>query len=85
MISQGGRAKKGNGRHKLGDPDCNETTVVGFIGYNYFHYETGKSVPDPVFMLAAVLEWAGIASNERGELVLTTNYQEKLRAATEGR
>ena len=85
LISQGGRAKKGNGRHKLGDPDCNETTVVGFIGYNYFHYETGKSVPDPVFMLAAVLEWAGIASNERGELVLTTNYQEKLRAATEGR
>ena len=85
LISQGGRAKKGNGRHKLGAPDCNETTVVGFIGYNYFHYETGKSVPDPVFMLAAVLEWAGIASNERGELVLTTNYQEKLRAATEGR
>ena len=86
LISQGGRARKGNGRNfKLGEPDCDETTVVGSIGYNYFHYETGKSVPDPVFVLAAVLEWAGIASNERGELVLTTNYQEKLRAATEGR
>ena len=86
LISQGGRARKGNGRNfKLGEPDCDETTVVGYIGYNYFHYDTGKSVPDPVFVLAAVLEWAGIASNERGELVLTTNYQEKLRAATEGR
>lgn len=41
------------------------------------------SVPDPVFILAAVLEWAGIASNERGELVLTASYQEKLHAATD--
>ena len=86
LISQGGRARKGNGRNfKLGEPDCNETTVVGTIGYNYAHKETGTSVFDPVFALAAILEWAGIASNERGELVLTTNYQEKLRAATEGR
>ena len=90
LISQGGRVKKGNGRNfKLGEPGCNETTVVetivGTIGYNYFHKETGTSVFDPVFALAAILEWAGIASNERGELVLTTNYQEKLRAATEGR
>ena len=78
LISQGGRAKKGNGRHKLGAPDCDRTTVVGAIGYNYFHYDTGKSVPDPVFILAAVLEWAGIANNERGELVLTASYQEFL-------
>ena len=86
LISQGGRARKGNGRNfKLGEPDCDETTVVGAIGYNYAHKETGTSVFDPVFVLAAILEWAGIASNERGELVLTTNYQEKLRAATEGR
>lgn len=78
LISQDGRAKKGNGRRKLGDPDCDETTVVGAIGYNYFHYGIGMSVPDPVFILAAVLEWAGIANNERGELVLTASYQEIL-------
>lgn len=83
LISRGGRAKKGNGRRKLGDPDCDETTVVGAIGYNYFHHGTGMSVPDPIFILAAVLEWAGIASNERGELVLTASYQEKLHAATD--
>ena len=79
LISQGGHARKGNGRnYKLGEPDCDETTVVGAIGYNYTHAETGKSVYDPVFVLAAVLEWAGIASNERGELVLTAGYRERL-------
>ncbi|MCI9268774.1 MAG: DUF2089 domain-containing protein, partial [Lawsonibacter sp.] len=32
LISQGGRARKGNGRNfKLGEPDCDETTVVGAI------------------------------------------------------
>lgn len=77
LISQGGRAKKGNGRnHRLGEAECDETTVVGAIGYHYAHAENGKSVYDPVFVLAAVLEWAGIASNERGELVLTAHYQE---------
>ncbi len=79
LISQGGRARKGNGRnHKLGEPECNETTVVGAIGYNYAHAETGKSILDPVFVLSAVLEWAGIANNERGELVLTASYKASL-------
>ena len=79
LVSLGGRARKGNGRNfKLGEPDCDETTVVGAIGYNYAHKKTGASVFDPVFVLAAVLEWAGIASNERGELILTAGYQEKL-------
>lgn len=76
LISQGGRAKKGNGRnYKLGEPKCDETTVVGAIGYHYFHAKNGQSVLDPVFALAAVLEWADIASNKRGELVLTASYQ----------
>lgn len=77
LISQGGRAKKGNGRnHRLGEAECDETTVVGAIGYHYAHAESGKFVYDPVFVLAAVLEWADIAKNERGELVLTAHYQE---------
>ena len=76
LISQGGRAKKGNGRKRLGEPKCDETTVVGAIGYHYFHAESGRSVLDPVFVLAAMLEWADIASNERGELILTASYQE---------
>ena len=84
LTSQGGRARKGNGRNfKLGEPDCDETTVVGAIAYHYAHKETGTSVFDPVFVLAAILEWAGIASNERGEIVLTAAYQETLRSTNE--
>ncbi len=66
-----GKARKGNGRnYKLGDPECDETTVVGAIGYFYAGKKTGDSVFDPVFILAAVLEWAGIVYNERGWLIL---------------
>ena len=36
----------------------------------------GDSVFDPVFVLAAVLEWAGIVINGRGELILTEAYRE---------
>ena len=80
LISQGGRAPKGNGRNcKLGDPKCDSTTVVGVIGYNYFGKRTGEATLDPVFVLAAVLEWADIAHNERGELVLTNSYKLKIR------
>lgn len=82
MVSQGGRARKGDGRgHKLGEEACDETTLVGVIGYRYARAETGKSVYDPVFVLSAVLEWAGIAGNGRGELILTKEYRELLRAA----
>ena len=40
--------------------------------------EHGESVFDPVFVLAAVLDWADIANNERGEIVLTASYKAKL-------
>ncbi len=82
LLSQGGRAQKGNGRnYRLGEPLCDETTVVGAIGYRYWKAEEGKSVYDPVFVLAAVLEWAGIAKNCRGELVLTAHYLQKYQEA----
>ena len=84
LISRGGHAKKGNGRNsKLGESACDKTTIVGALGYNYFHKKTGDSVFDPVFVLAAVLEWAGIVRNERGELILTASYQDKLYATAD--
>ena len=79
LEENGGRAKKGNGRnYKLGEPPCSETTVVGAIAKNYAGKSAGDSVFDPVFVLAAVLDWAGIAANQRGELVLTASYLSKL-------
>lgn len=75
LVTNGGRAKKGNGRnYKLGHPNCDEHTVVGAVAINYAGKIVGDSVFDPVFVLAAVLEWAGIAHNGRGELVLTQQY-----------
>ncbi|MBQ7473367.1 MAG: DUF2089 family protein [Oscillospiraceae bacterium] len=77
LLSQGGRAKKGLARARnarLGDPNFEETTVVGAIAKNYLGRKVGESSFDPVFALAAVLEWAGIAHNERGYLELTADY-----------
>lgn len=74
LREQGGRARKGNGRNfKLGDPGCEETTVVGAIA-KYRGRKVGESVFDPVFVMAAVLEWAGIAQNGCGELILSDHY-----------
>lgn len=75
LLANGGRARKGNGRnYKLGQPECDESTVVGAVAL-YAGKKLGESVYDPTFVLAAVLEWAGIANNERGELVLTQAYR----------
>lgn len=79
LLANGGRARKGNGRnYKLGNPECDENTVVGAVAKNYSGKKDGESVYDPVFVLAAVLEWAGIIHNERGELVLTQSYRSLL-------
>ena len=78
LIKQGGRARKGNGRnYKLGEPGCEENTVVGTIALHRGR-TIGESVFDPVFVMAAILEWAGIAENGRGELILADEYKEKL-------
>lgn len=79
LLANNGRARKGNGRnHRLGESECDETTVVGAIAYNYAGKETGNSVFDPVFALAAILEWADIAKNGRGEITLTAAYKSTL-------
>jgi len=80
LLASGGHARKGNGRgRKLGEEDCDESTVVGYIGKHYAGKKDGQSVFDPVFVLAAVMEWAGIARNERGELFLTADFIASMR------
>ncbi len=78
LLSCNGRARKGNGRnYKLGHPQCDGTTVVGTVA-KYCGKRNGESVFDPVFVFAAILDWAGIAHNHRGELVLTASYRSML-------
>lgn len=74
LLSQGGTAKKGYGRRRLGDPGCEETTIAGSIMKNYFHKKTGESGFDPTFALVAILEWAGIVKNGWGYIELTEQY-----------
>jgi len=79
LINQGGKAQKGNARnYKVGEEKCDENTVVGAIGINYFKKSYGESTFDPVFIMAAVLEWAGIAHNLRGYIELTQEYKNKI-------
>ena len=67
LERQGGRAEKGTGKGtRFGDAKCSENTVVGALAKEYFGAKEGDSVYDPVFVLAAILEWAGLAKNGRG-------------------
>ena len=77
LIAEGGTAKKGQARgkeDKLGSVHCNEHTLTGVIAAKYHGKKTGDAVFDPVFLLAAVLEWAGIAHNRRGTVELQESY-----------
>lgn len=74
LKSPGYRAKKGNARnYRLGEYGCEESTVAGTVLVS-MGKKPGESGLDPVFILAAVLEWAGIAKNGRGEISLTAEY-----------
>lgn len=69
LNSKGGKAKKGVGRGKgirLGDAGCEIDTVVGVIAKEYWKKNIGDSVLDPVFIMAAILQWAEICDNKRG-------------------
>ena len=74
LRSQGGKAKKGYGRRRLGDPGCEETTVAGAILKNYFGKKPGESGFDPTFALVAIMEWAGIVKNGWGYVELCEEY-----------
>ena len=78
LSKNGGKAKKGSSKGlKLGDEKCDESTVVGYIGKNYFGKKIGESVPDHVSALSAIMDWAGIAMNKRGELELTFSFKNR--------
>lgn len=78
LSSDGGRAPKGNGHgkeDKVGYGKCTPDTILGAIAIQYSQKSFGESTFDPVFVLAAVLDWAGIAKNRRGYVELTPEYR----------
>lgn len=70
MVFDGGKAKKGTGRAPLGSEKCDLDTVSGVILHEYFGVTLGGGEFDPSFVVAAILEWAGIAKNGRSWLEL---------------
>ena len=74
----GYRAPKGNARNKedkVGYGKCCEGTVIYYFAVNYANKKLGESTYDPIFVLAAVMEWAGIIRNDRGYLELMPAYR----------
>lgn len=75
------RAPKGNGHgkeDKVGYGKCTEDTIVGTVAIKHFKKQYGESTFDPTFVLAAMLDWAGIGINQRGFVSLHPSYIAKL-------
>lgn len=73
LKEKGGKAPKGLGRgkdDKIGYGHCGSETIMYQIATKYYGKTEGESTFDPVFVLAAILDWAGIAENCRGYLRL---------------
>lgn len=74
--SKDGKAPKGGvcvSEDKVGKGKCTEGTIVYHIAVNYLKKNDGY-IFDPVFVLAAILDWAGIAKNRRGYVQLCKEY-----------
>lgn len=74
----GCRAPKGTARNKedkVGYGKCCEGTVIYNFATKYAGKALGASTFDPIFVLAAVMEWAGIIKNGRGYLQLNASYR----------
>ena len=71
LKSEGGKAPKGLGRSdRVGYGKCGVGTVMYQIATEYYGKQIGESTFDPIFVLAAMLEWAGLAENGWGYLRL---------------
>ncbi len=71
IDKNGGSARKGNSRnYKMGDPVCDDSTLVGYLGKHYFGKTDGESTLDPIFILASILNHVGVAENCLGYVKL---------------
>lgn len=72
LCKSGGKAKKGNGRSRIGSDKCKKGTVSYCIATSPsgMAKEPGESAKDPISLVAAILDWAGIARNIKRYLEL---------------
>ncbi len=71
LLKHYGHADKGSARNsKVGLGQCSRDTVMYAIATEYYGKKDGESSFDPLFVIAAILDWANVAKNERGYIQL---------------
>lgn len=71
IKQNGGRVKKGGCRSKAGQGNCTEGTLGYYVATECYGKCNGGSSTDPIFIIVAILENAGICKNERGYIQLS--------------
>ena len=69
IVDNGGRVKKGGSRNKkakVGYENCAYGTLAHYVAPEGYGKTVGAASYDPIFMVAAILDNAGICKNERG-------------------
>lgn len=81
VIQNGGKATKGKARSgaKLGSDDLPLDSVEGYIAHKVHGVQIGETAFGPGFVIAAVLDWAGICNNERGYLTINPIFKNELK------
>lgn len=71
IKQNGGRVEKGGCRNnKVGQGNCTKGTLCYYIATECYGKCDGESSFDPIFIVAAILDNAGICRNERGYISL---------------
>jgi len=71
LESNNATAPKGNAMNgRLGDDKLPDKSVEGYLARKLFGKKTGDSVFRRISPVAAILSWASICENKRGELAL---------------
>lgn len=75
IKENGGRVEKGGCRNsKVGQGNCTKGTLCYYVATECYGKCDGESSFDPIFIIAAILENAGICKNERGYVSYHPNF-----------
>lgn len=75
IRQNGGRVEKGGCRNsKVGQGNCTKGTLCYYVATECYGKCDGESSFDPIFIIAAILDNAGICKNERGYIQLSAEF-----------
>jgi hypothetical protein len=79
VIKNGGKVIKGKAQTgaRLGSDDLPIDSLEGYIAYKAHGKKVGETAYGPGFVVAAILDWADICSNERGYISIKSSFAMK--------